>query len=383
MGESSKHIVQIIQLLEERSMSFSFCLNKADTLVLCGMALLYQTLDLKHESRMMKDNVKLAKDVIKMVDNVEAPGSFELKQVAGTLIALDEQPQSSLAAPPRRSPDACMAAPPSRPSPPTSHASKASPSIGRHIGASRSEANLLSSKEKLRRISMPQPPAQSRLDLYRARSRPALDSARHDHPRPRHDHRSSLSQAQAVQAAMIARASPAPGSSHQQNLDYLSLASATPHAQPSPPAQARSQQQSMPQGQQNQLYSQGSQKVSGVSQAEWEALLGSLDSGQLNLYDAIYGGPGIPLTETPVPNPNWPSDSWDLASFNVDDFAAHQGALSLSDESLSSGEEMASSDMGLSVSSVDYTKPLVSHGTTACATVDGFHVDALDDSFGL
>jgi hypothetical protein len=113
-----------------------------------------------------------------------------------------------------------------------------------------------------------------------------------------------------------------------------------------------------------------------------------LDNGQLNLYDAIYGGPRIPLTEAPVANTNWSPDPWDLTNFNMGDFAANhhasaQSVLSLSDESLSSGEEMASSEMGLSVSSLDYTNTLVPPGTAARATPDGFPLDGLDDGFGL
>jgi hypothetical protein len=38
LGDSSKHIIQIIELLEERNMSFSFCLNKEDTLIQSAMA---------------------------------------------------------------------------------------------------------------------------------------------------------------------------------------------------------------------------------------------------------------------------------------------------------------------------------------------------------
>ncbi len=117
VSESSKHTVQIIQLLEERSMCFSFCLNKADTLILCGMALLYQTLDLKQDSKLMKDNEKLTNAVLKIVERARAPGSYDLERVAAMLITLDEPPQQSLPTPPSLSPDTSMAAPPQRPLP--------------------------------------------------------------------------------------------------------------------------------------------------------------------------------------------------------------------------------------------------------------------------
>jgi hypothetical protein len=42
MANSCKHMVQIMQLLDERGMSFSFCLNRDELLVLAGFGLLFQ-----------------------------------------------------------------------------------------------------------------------------------------------------------------------------------------------------------------------------------------------------------------------------------------------------------------------------------------------------
>ena len=42
LASSSKHIIQIVRLLEERRMSFSFCLNKNELLLLAGFGLLYR-----------------------------------------------------------------------------------------------------------------------------------------------------------------------------------------------------------------------------------------------------------------------------------------------------------------------------------------------------
>lgn len=101
-----------------------------------------------------------------------------------------------------------------------------------------------------------------------------------------------------------------------------------------------------------------------TSMSEWEALLGAMDNGQM--YDAIYGGPSFPSTEAPTSaaaainygggggggGGDWsPVDasSWDLsaaASFSIGDLAANpasQGVPSISDESLSSGDDLTSS----------------------------------------
>ncbi|KAK3327528.1 fungal-specific transcription factor domain-containing protein [Cercophora scortea] len=406
LGESSKHIIQIVQLLEERNMSFSFCLNKSDTLILCGMALLYQTLELKQDSKLLKDNEKLANVVIKIVEKIKAPGAYDFKRVAGMLITVDEPAPTSLPTPPRQSPDTCMAAPPSHqaspPAPTPTHSIQ--PSSSRHSSTSMSETDLLSQQEKLRRMAMPQlsqqQQQQHRVELYSARSRSSFDSPRQEVSIGRREHRLSLSQVQAAQAAMIARVSPTPSATAKQNLDFLSLSSGSGQSQPSSPIQARSHHQQQHQQQQQQqqhhaalsqaqLYTQPQKGSSSGSSTNWEALLGSIEGGHLDIYDAIYGGPGmVAMTDTPISSSSaaWSPDSWDLSGFNLGDFgngaATAQSVLSnLSEDSLSSGDELAPSEMGLSVGSLqDYhhrnsLMPVVTSG-------DGFVLDGLEN-FGL
>ncbi|KAJ9156223.1 Fungal specific transcription factor domain-containing protein [Pleurostoma richardsiae] len=404
IGESSKRLIQIVQLLEERNMSFSFCLNKSDLLILCGMTLLYQSIDLKQDSKLMKDNERLTNAVIKIIDHVKAPGTYDLKRVAGMLITLDEPLQPSLPTPPRQSPDACMAAPPlRRASPPASATQqpvaskppkKAQYPLGRHMSASMSETDLLMQQEKLRRMTMPTIQISSpggRPDLQRSGSRSSFDNVRPDLSLlQRRDHRMSMSQ-----AAMLARVSPAPKS---QNLDYMSLGNTPTHSQPSSPVQNRLQHQQpnvtsaalqhqQQQGSQMLPHHHVNQKpvTAGVSAAEWEALLGQMEGGQLNVYDAIYGGPALSMTEsTPAASAasnfggstaGWSPDSLDLSGFNLGDFGGNpappQSVLSFSDESLSSGEEISPSELGLSVNGMgEYRTP-------------GFLLDGLDGNFGL
>jgi len=391
VGESSKHIIQIVQLLEERSMSFSFCLNRSDILILCGMALLYQTLDLKHDSKVLKDNEKLANVVIKIVEKAKTPGSLDFKRVAGLLVVVDEPTPQSLPTPPGQSPDASMAAPPTyRTSPPASlapHSRKQMP-LGLHATASASETDLLLQQEKLRRMTMPVAQQQHGSDQYSVRSRQSFDSiSRHESPIAQRDHRVSMGQVQAAQAAMLARVSSASAAPGQQNLDYLALSS-TPQSQPPSPAQSRAQhrpQQTQRQVHQAQLYSQLQQKAATVSNAEWDSLLGSIEGGQMNLYDTLYGGPGMHLPETPISSTarsggaaTWSPEPWDLTGFNLGDFApgsaTTHSVLSLSEESLSSGEDLAQSEIGLSVGSLDFRGGM----TTGCGTTDGYVLDGFE-----
>lgn len=113
--------------------------------------------------------------------------------------------------------------------------------------------------------------------------------------------------------------------------------------------------------------------------------MGSLDGGQLNVYDAIYGGPTLSMAKTPASVETWFEDHWELSAFGLGDFGngastAHS-VLSLSEESLSSAEDLAPSEMGLSMSSLDYRNSLLPV-TTACTTSDSFILDGLD-KFGI
>lgn len=388
VGESSKHIVQIIQLLEERSMSFSFCLNKTDVLVLCGTSLLYQSLDLKQDSKLMKDAERLVNDVIKILLKAKAPGSYELKRVASLLITIDVPSQN---APMRTSPDTAMAAPPSRKSPTLSNFSrrKSPYSGGRYAGASMSETDLLSQQEKLRRMTLPNSQV-ARPDLHRTQSRASLDVGA-EHVMPRQDQRFSISQIQ----QQVMRLSPL-HRSKQRNLDYMSLHEAQSEPQHSPPPQSQNPSQPLGHGHQQQQQPRhpnrsmkGGGSGGGISMSEWEQLLGAMDGGQTNIYDALYGGPGLSLTETPTSAATtmgeWSPESWDLSNFNIGDLTTNPGGpqsvLSLSDDSLSSGDDLTTSDVYLRMGSEDYQSGLMAPPRTSH---DGNLVlDGLDINLGL
>ncbi|KAI0134547.1 fungal-specific transcription factor domain-containing protein [Xylariales sp. AK1849] len=389
IGESSKHMVQIIHLLEERSMSFSFCLNKTDVLVLCSMTLLYQTLNLKHESKLTRDTGRLVNAVLKALLKANAPGTYDLKRVASMLISVDEPPTPTST---QASPETTMAAPPSKASPQATISKKKQVyPLGRHAGASMSEADLLSQQEKLRRMTMPHSTA-VRPQLYRSQSRASFDgTTQQQHPTlsPR-EQRLSISQ---IQQSVI-RISPTQRS--KPNLDYLSLGNTPTTSQPSSPVQTRipaPQLVTQPQQTQPPLYP--TQNIArkggpsgGMSATEWECLLGALDGGQVNLYDAIYGGPGLSL-ETPTTLAtnygDWSPDSWDLTGFNIGDLnsnpAAPQSVLSLSDDSLSSVDDLAASDLYFSTGSDEFRSSLLHPHRNSHD--GGSLLDGLDLNLGL
>src|SRR3954471_2100458 len=68
VGDACKHIVQIVQLLDERKLSFSFCLNRNEVLVQAGFGLLFQTLGLARDGKLIKDCNRLIFSIMDMLE---------------------------------------------------------------------------------------------------------------------------------------------------------------------------------------------------------------------------------------------------------------------------------------------------------------------------
>jgi hypothetical protein len=144
-----------------------------------------------------------------------------------------------------------------------------------------------------------------------------------------------------------------------------------------------------------------SRVTNAVTPAEWETLLSALDSGESNIYDAVYGGPNSSLSlTTPLPDlafgmltstngnhnhnhaqnnlsdvslpehaltttisntssnsfGDWSPGAWDMAALNMQDFdiVGSQSVLSFSEDSLSSGDDLDAFGLGQgSVNSVN------------------------------
>lgn len=387
LADSSKHIIQIVQLLEERSMSFSFCLNKNEMLTLCGLSILYQGLDLKQEGKLMQESQRLITSVVQILTKNQAPGASDFNRLASSIIRLE----SPSPMPSSRS-TSHMAAPQSSKSTPSPSVARQQlrPQIYRQHSATMSENDLLSQQEKLRRATMPHI-ALPRQEYHHGRS--SMDSTRSESPMSRREYNPAASTIPTVVKRRSTNDKP-------PNLDYLSLSNTPVASQPQSPAlsrQAKPQLSNQTQNHNSNLltsmfpnthttYSQSS-KSTGVSPSEWEVLLGSLDGGQTNLYDAIYGGPALSLSDNTTASSYgaWSPDSqWDIASLGMGDFtsAPSQGGprsvLSFSEESLSSGEEMSTSELGGRLG--DYGSSLL---PGSVGSADGYLLDGLENTFGL
>jgi len=120
-----------------------------------------------------------------------------------------------------------------------------------------------------------------------------------------------------------------------------------------------------------------------INNTDWERLLSSLDNGQTNIYDGIYGGPPIdalvgvpPLSNSVDANLVWSPDVWAISAEGLS-AAAPQSVLSFSDESLTSGEEFP--DLTNCTSNESYRGIMIPE----MVADDRFALPGLDGGFGL
>jgi hypothetical protein len=317
VGNSCKSIVQIFQLLDERKLSFSLCLNRNEVLLQAGFGLLFQTLDCDRDGKLIKDCNRLVCSVIEMLEHGSAIGAMEFRRVGCSMISV---PRVEQAAPPtisRHSSEGTMGAPMD-----TFRATQKSlKAIAARFSPAAVKAHRQESKEP-RRATLPAiSPSMgahanpSSTSLSSIRSEPVI--ARSEPTLSPMSHRPSLSLYSKRRTSNAIR--------HNPNLDYLSFG-------PDPLAN----------------YPFNGNNNCGkpeVSPADWERLLSSLDNGQTNIYDTIYGGPTAdalldcpPLSAGAETNLTWSPSVWNWGNY-TDQAPPPQSVLSFSDESLTSGEE--------------------------------------------
>ncbi|KAK5124622.1 hypothetical protein LTR85_001335 [Meristemomyces frigidus] len=300
LASSCKHMVQIVQLLEERGMSFSFCLNKDEMLVLSGFGLLFQGLKLDSASKILKDNHKMINAIIGVLDKSKAPCAADFGRVARSFLPAPPL-QTTQSAPPAMQPtrkvkvptmsrhnsDSAIALNPVA-SLPSSTRKQLKAIASRFTAGSSSKAPGLDAISDHRRatvhnislhppglVSQSQPslqPARAYDPSSMSRSEPARSPLHmHSRPLPTAVRPSAPPQLPASQTTLKPKARP-----HAQklpNLDYLSFGAdidiqPTTRVAPSP---VKTEPQP----------------------TDWEKLLGSLDNGATNIYDACYGGPPV------------------------------------------------------------------------------------------
>ena len=313
LASSSKHIVQIVQLLEERRMSFSFCLNKNELLLLSGFGLLFQGLDLDRRGKLMQDSERLVCSVIAILERNAAVGSKPFKAIACAMMSVGRQPvllQDVGSAPVlRQAHNGSMGAPGMKP--------KQVRKQAQALASRRSTGNISTIKREAgneRRSTAPAGHARS-ASVRQPNKMVSMPAACHD------------LQLNDYQRAVKGNLAQAGTSFDALNLDYLSFRT---DSAPTPSYPSTSSMQS----------------TKSMSQDDFADVI---DSAPLQApFDSLFPSTNIfvpyitPSPSTTQFDSGSGSDSWT----NLNKQAAGQSVPNLTDEEHTSGEELSGGDVG-------------------------------------
>jgi hypothetical protein len=362
LASCSKHVVQIIELLEERRLSFSFCLNKNELLVLSGFGLLFQGLDLDRNGALAKDSNRLVATIADILDQSPSPSSIEFRRISCSLTMGGSPIMRRSPVLSRHTSDPNIATVEEK----IHHTQKQMKAIASRFTSAITKARSEPNNDRRATVPVLSPIGQhhnpSQVSINSIHSEPAVP--RSEPAMSPHVQRSSLSP---VNQQLKPRHS---ATFHHTNLDYLSfgsdsIISAYPHA--------------------------ANNGKAGVSTSDWERLLSSLDNGQTNIYDTIYGGqPADALVDVPTINATsaqnlaWsPPDVWAISNemSALSTAQPPQSVLSFSDESLTSGEEFADLAPTTSATSEETYRGIVIPELSPYA--ENMGLAGLDGNFGL
>jgi len=368
-------------------MSFSFCLNRNEITLLSGFSLLFQSLDLDRESKIMKDNQRLINAVFELLARIAAPGLAELRYInasvcrgvsrpgpptftrhnshEGTMSAPQEvfhSTQKQLKAIAARF--TCSKQQPAEPSHQRSDGRRATLPVlmpmGRHNNRSEQSVSSIRSESSASKPSRSPSTTEMVSSQGLSRSEPTFSPPLSKMLSPQVSRPKNKRSSTNTEPRHSIAVTPTPSVSSSQprvpNLDYLPFTS-------SPATHMNNGLGS------TQLYgfaptNNGDKPVD--SAQDWERLLSSLDNGQTTIYDGIYGD-GSAITDllsnstsnnhagpTTDPSHTFHSNNilepdqdhlawgWDLGLAGGHHSATHvpQSVLSFSDESLTSGDDV-------------------------------------------
>lgn len=281
-------MIQIIQLLIERGMSFTFCLNRDEVLVVSGFGLLYQGLNLDPNSKILKDNQKMVNTVINALEQTRSPCAAEFKRIAQSFFptpAKEPTPKTKPIELPRHNSDGALP-PPTLPSP-TSSAKKNLKAIASRFTAGGLPKKLSLDATDHRRATVhniclhpqgvpsqsvpslqPPKPASSTSSLYdpstMSRSEPARSPINMFSRPP-----STTTRPNGAQQPLL-KTKLRPNAPTLTNLDYLSFGN-EPDLQLQTNGRSAKPIKTEP------------------GPTDWEKLIGSLDNGQSNIYEGWNG----------------------------------------------------------------------------------------------
>lgn len=296
-ANSCKRIVQIVQLLEERGLTLAFCFNKDEVLVLAGVGLLFQRLQLEPSSKILKDNQR---SVVAIVDVLTRKHAL----VADTFRGLVQQFLP------------CLDIVNTTEHKPSKHSSK--PSISRtssdRVTLAEQSTNLQSSARRHLKAIASRFSATANGKIPTLATTPsfsAINGAARQSQSPVLRSQPSHSPTFLAHATPTTSLSPASRRSRPVSIDLQ--AAERPSLTEDKISNKHNKRQTMPPlnldylsfgtelDQSGKTDGKSSKPIKTEPQpTDWERLLGNLDNGTTNIFDACYGGPPIEaLSDTP------------------------------------------------------------------------------------
>ena len=314
LAAAAKHMLQILDLLNERSMHYTFPMNRTELLLSCGFAVLWQSLDLEEDGKLVKDNQKSLTLVLNMLAKGGVTTAAEFQRIAGSFVSLDGRWLTSM---PTKNIEADSNATRalSSSSVPTEQRQK---STRKQLQAIASKFSSFSAKNKIdaaRRATVPQFAPSGSVNAHpRASSTVSLSSTHSAPIMPLYSPAlSELTQSRTTDVPSV----------NNVNLDYfpfITTGTVTPNS-------TRTSSTTM-------LPPQKQQTIHTTS-ASWDHLLDSIDTADPSLYSTLSGN--VPMI-TSTTGSDWTMDAWAMATIAKPNVP--QSLLSFSEESLTSGDDL-------------------------------------------
>jgi hypothetical protein len=317
IADSAKHIVQILDLLDERRMNYTFPFNKSEVLLTAGFSLLWQCLELPDDSKLVKDNQKSLMLLTSMLTRDSVTAGNEFQAIAGSFVNIGQR--NCITQTPSHVPidsDATRLLE-TMPAPASKHKS---PRKQLQAIASRFSSfnnSRLKVEDAPRRATVPQLGSSQSVSPY-------------------HRAESTLSLSSTHSAPTVPLYTPTKPRSIEipsnLNLDYLPMGEEDDNAF----------QNTMP-------------TKPPLNESAWEKLLTNIDTGHSSIYNGIYGGasPGDVTLQryhtapTVATGDDWAHETWPASVIDLTTKGpVPQSVFSFSEESLTSGEDLVFSGSG-------------------------------------
>ncbi|KAL5042517.1 hypothetical protein BDW71DRAFT_189833 [Aspergillus fruticulosus] len=95
IADSGKHIIQILQLLDERRLCLSLSINRRELISSAGLGLLWQNIGLKRDSKLVKESQKVLTGVVDQLESESSVAAAEFSALANVLVSLDTKRQTA------------------------------------------------------------------------------------------------------------------------------------------------------------------------------------------------------------------------------------------------------------------------------------------------